>query len=307
MILICGIPSEAPIKLVTDAAQDQGVDFVMLNQRDANYSDIQLTIRNDQAFGKITIKGEQWPLEDFTGVYVRLMNYIDLPEFENDIKNNETSNLAQKSMLFHEALTDWLETTNCKIMNRLSSMSSNFSKPFQAQLIQEAGFPTPPTLITNSPEEAAKFLKQHKHVIYKSISSERSIVKKLGDVKLLQLKNIKYLPTQFQALIPGTDVRVHVAGKQIFATEINANTVDYRYPSEEGSPPTLTPTQIPQSIEKKCLRLSRTLDLPLCGIDLKRTPEGKYYCFEANPSPGYSYYQQNTGQNIAQDIVDYLK
>jgi glutathione synthase/RimK-type ligase-like ATP-grasp enzyme len=44
----------------------------------------------------------------------------------------------------------------------------------------------------------------------------------------------------------------------------------------------------------------------LCGIDLKRSPDQEYFCFEVNPSPGYSYYQSNTGQDIASAIVRYL-
>ena len=48
------------------------------------------------------------------------------------------------------------------------------------------------------------------------------------------------------------------------------------------------------------------LNLPLCGIDLKVTPEGIYYCFEVNPSPAYTYYEEQTGQPIAQAIIDYM-
>ena len=48
------------------------------------------------------------------------------------------------------------------------------------------------------------------------------------------------------------------------------------------------------------------LDLPLCGIDLKRAVDGTFFCFEVNPSPAYSYYQDQTGQPIADALVDYL-
>jgi glutathione synthase/RimK-type ligase-like ATP-grasp enzyme len=48
------------------------------------------------------------------------------------------------------------------------------------------------------------------------------------------------------------------------------------------------------------------LDLPLCGIDLKRASDGRYFCFEVNPSPAYSYYQENAGQPIAEALVRFL-
>jgi len=50
----------------------------------------------------------------------------------------------------------------------------------------------------------------------------------------------------------------------------------------------------------------RALSLALAGIDLKRTPDGAWYCFEANPSPAYSYYQEATGQPIADALVRLL-
>ena len=56
---------------------------------------------------------------------------------------------------------------------------------------------------------------------------------------------------------------------------------------------------LPGEIEQKCVALSRELSLPFCGIDFKRTPSGDYFCFEVNPSPAYSYYQEHTAQPIA--------
>jgi glutathione synthase/RimK-type ligase-like ATP-grasp enzyme len=49
------------------------------------------------------------------------------------------------------------------------------------------------------------------------------------------------------------------------------------------------------------------MDLVLTGIDLKRTPEGAYYCFEANPSPGFLYYEQHSGQPISLALAELLR
>ena len=48
------------------------------------------------------------------------------------------------------------------------------------------------------------------------------------------------------------------------------------------------------------------LGLSFSGIDLKRTPQDDWYCFEVNPSPGYSYFEEQTGQRIADTLVRYL-
>ena len=49
-----------------------------------------------------------------------------------------------------------------------------------------------------------------------------------------------------------------------------------------------------------------SLRLPLTGIDLRRTPEGDWYCFEANPSPAFTYYERLAGQPMTAAVASYL-
>lgn len=306
MILLCGIPSEGPLRLVVEAAVRQGVEYILFNQRETEFSDLFFEITNGIADGFLTVRMTDWPLSGFSGVYARLMDHHDLPENQNPGGDPQRQAAVLKSFLFHEALWDWLEITPCRVMNRASAMGSNGSKPYQAQIIARVGFLTPPTLITNNPQQVREFLRLHPRLIYKSISSIRSIVKELDAITINQLGKLRYLPTQFQAFIPGTNVRVHVVGEEVFATEVRTEAIDYRYATQDGFDVSMTPVELPIDIQARCLELSRLLDLPLCGIDLKRTPQGAYYCFEVNPSPGYSFYQEHSGQDIAAAIVRYL-
>jgi hypothetical protein len=306
MILLMGIPSEAPLRLVIEAAESQNIPYVLFNQRESQFVDLYLEITNSGFDGTLRIHAVDWPLSEFTGVYARMMDYHDLPENQATGRTPPDPEAYQKSSLLHEALFEWLEITPCRVMNRNSAMTSNLSKPYQAQAISKAGFQTPTTIITNNPDEVREFLRVHKRVVFKSISSVRSIVRFLSDIKIKDIENVRYLPTQFQEFIPGTNIRVHVVGEQVFATEINTGAVDYRYASRDDVDVKMAPLDLPADIEERCHNLSNILNLPLCGIDLKRTPEGEYYCFEVNPSPGYSYYQAKTGQDVASAIVHYL-
>jgi len=306
MILLCGIPSEPPLRLVIEAAEGLGIPYILFNQRETQYSDIHLEVKDGHMDGTIRIKETDWPLLGFSGVYVRMMDYQDLPENKTHGRTLADQNSLCKSQLFHSTLAEWLEMTECRVLNRNRAMSSNMSKPYQAQFILRSGFRTPATIITNDPEEVGNFLRLHRRVIYKSISSVRSIVKLLSDVKVNELRKVRHLPTQFQAFIEGTNVRVHVIGNTVFATEIHTEAVDYRYASQEEYDVKMIPVDLPQEIVARCLNLSRCLELPLCGIDLKRTSEGDFFCFEVNPSPAYSYYQEIGGQDIATAIVKHL-
>jgi len=49
----------------------------------------------------------------------------------------------------------------------------------------------------------------------------------------------------------------------------------------------------------RCRRLAQQLGLELARIDLRLTPSGEPVCFEVNPSPAFSYYEQLTGAPIA--------
>jgi len=69
---------------------------------------------------------------------------------------------------------------------------------------------------------------------------------------------------------------------------------------------TTTPIDLPQEIQQRCISLAEHLCLPLCGIDLRHTPEGAWVCFEVNPMPAYTYFEDNSGLPISRAIVDLL-
>ena len=57
--------------------------------------------------------------------------------------------------------------------------------------------------------------------------------------------------------------------------------------------------ELPTDIADKCKMLNTVLGLHFSGIDLMLTPDNKWYCFEVNTSPAYSYFQLNTGLQIS--------
>jgi glutathione synthase/RimK-type ligase-like ATP-grasp enzyme len=186
-------------------------------------------------------------------------------------------------------------------------MTSNASKPYQAQLIARSGFRVPETLVTSVPEEVRAFSARHGAVVYKSTSGVRSIVQVLDAAALTRLDHVRALPTQFQERIPGVDVRVHVVGEEAFATEVSSTAVDYRYAARDGVDCELRAVRVEEELVTRCVALARALELPLAGLDLRRTPDGEVVCFEVNPMPGYSFYESATGQPISAALVHHLR
>ena len=306
MILLCGIPSEPPLALVIGAAERLGIAHVVFNQRHAQFCDVMLDLRDGTASGVLRAWECDWPMKQFTGVYTRLTETASLPENKPRGPLQPDPALVAKSHFIHDTLNAWLELADCRVVNKNSAVSSNASKPYQAQFIRECGFQIPPTLVTNEPDKVREFARLHGRLIYKSISSVRSIVREFLPQSQNDLEKIRCLPAQFQARIRGADVRVHVVGDAIFATEIESDAVDYRYAHQDGLEVAMHAVTLPETVAVRCRWLSQLLALPFCGIDLKRTPEGDYYCFEVNPSPAYSYYEEQTAQPIAQALVQFL-
>jgi glutathione synthase/RimK-type ligase-like ATP-grasp enzyme len=133
----------------------------------------------------------------------------------------------------------------------------------------------------------------------------RSVVsRRLRSEHAERLANVTFCPTQFQRYVPGTDHRVHAVGNELFACEILSEADDYRYPEQHEVE--IRACRLPQAVEDRCKLLAAVLELPVAGIDLRRTPEGDWYCFEVNPSPAFTYYEGVTNQPIGKAIARLL-
>jgi len=303
MIFLCGIPSEPSLALVIEQLNKLSVPHVVFNQRHFASMELEFEINNGQVEGWMQLEGRSYRLEHFTGVYTRLMNYQFLPELENEPPN---SPMRLYCHALHNTLTRWYEIAPARVLSRNAEIGSNFSKPYQVQLILEHGIAVPDTLVTNDPDNVLKFRKQHKQIIYKSISCARSIVQTLEDKDLQRLNRIRWCPTLFQEFIEGTNIRVHTVGNEVFATSVSTIATDYRYAYLQGEQEELKAIELPQELAERCVKLSQALGLEFAGVDLKITPDNQVYCLEVNPGPAFSYYEYHTRQPIAKAVAKYL-
>ena len=275
---------------------------MVFSQRRFADARLEFTIHQQRIIGKFCYQSKDLSLEAIDGVYNRMIDHHALPEVRN-LPHDHPDRL--KCHRFHDALLHWMEITPARVINRMAAMASNSSKPYQMQLIRQQGFSVPETLITNDPELARQFYRQHGKVIYKSASGVRSIVATLKPEDFPRLERIRWCPTQFQAQLVGENLRVHVIGEQVFATRIHTQAVDYRYAARQGSSTELETIELDPQLERRCVGLARSLGLAFAGIDLMLTGD-EVFCFEVNPNPGFSYYENITGQPIARAVAEYL-
>jgi glutathione synthase/RimK-type ligase-like ATP-grasp enzyme len=253
--------------------------------------------------GKLQTPDWTAALESITAVYLRPYDVRRMAILKHE---KPSSPRFQRALCFEDALMCWIEMTPALVVNPPSAMSSNNSKPYQLQLIRKAGFDVPETLVTTEPRAAIEFWKLHGSIIYKSISGVRSIVTRLGHEHRARMQDIVHCPTQFQQYIEGTDFRVHVVGDDIFSCEISSAADDNRYPQSENADLQVRSCGVPQVVADQCRELAVALGLKFAGIDLRRTLSGRWYCFEVNPSPGFSFYEEATGQPICGAVARLL-
>jgi glutathione synthase/RimK-type ligase-like ATP-grasp enzyme len=301
MVLVCGDPSEPVTAFVWSRFRALRIDCRILDLRvtpDPGF--VAWSANDDRPSVSIKFADGRVDSAELTGVYFRNVT-VDTPDEAN---SSETLELAYPHT--DPQLAAALNSLQCRVVNRPAAIHSNRSKPYQALIIGQF-FKVPETLVTNDPDAARSFYSEcHEKVIFKSVSGLRSIVRLMNQDDLGRLTLVENCPTQFQAYIPGDNLRVHVIGEHLFPVRIRCDAVDYRYAGQEGYTATMVPAKLPQPVENSCIRLAQELGLAMAGIDLKETPEGQYYCLEVNTSPAFPFYESPTGPAVADALAEFL-
>jgi len=297
LILVYGRLDDPPLASTIEALEKEGASYVLLDQTALDRQELCIEVGPGGIHGSLIAAGQELLLESVHSVYTRP---LELP-----VRSFDRSREAGARLL-HEQLIEWFDVAAALVINRPRAMLANGSKPLQIQLIGEAGFLVPQTLVTSDPSEARDFWRQHGRVVYKSSSGVRSIVQELDHYSMARLQLLTALPVQFQEFVPGVDIRVHVVGDRCFTAEIVSPGIDYRYAGRDGGEATLTATELTPELAAHCVALSQQMELPLSGIDLRRRPDGAYVCFEVNPMPAYTYFEAHTGLPIGQALAKLL-
>ena len=110
------------------------------------------------------------------------------------------------------------------------------------------------------------------------------------------------------AWIDGIDVRVHVVGTRWFATAIESAAADYRYAAEGGHE-----VKIARDPHRRRARPAACRARGRHGTARRRDRPAAHpgrtsgICFEVNPSPGFTFYEDAGGQPIAAAIAGLLR
>lgn len=299
MILILSPESDPMGIRVAESLAARGAEYAFLSVHDIP-GEVRLHLSADGSEDALLLPdGHQLFGRDISAIYHRV-GFANFQVYE-EFTEAEVQFVNQECQM---ALAAWLNTSGALVVNRPKDAGSNASKPFQIREIKKYGFAVPETLVTNSKSHALEFYNTHpRGVIFKSISYHRSIVQRMEAADVERLEKLQYCPVQLQEFVEGQDVRVHVVGDHgIFPSLIRSEESDYRY--DKGTE--VVPFELSPELEARCFELAAGLNLWFAGIDLRITSSGEVYCFEVNPSPAFSWYEDRTEQPITESLVDLL-
>jgi glutathione synthase/RimK-type ligase-like ATP-grasp enzyme len=300
MILLWGLMEDAPMSATRAALEELGADVFFLDHGKIFDTDIEFSYTAERGMQcLIRSEGRTLDLDDVNVAYIRPCNFRDYPEMQGVPFNDPT---AIRAALFEVQLFAFLDASDKLVLNKTSPSSTNNSKPYQLELIRQAGFKIPETFISNDEEEVTHFLELNPDSVFKSISSVRSIVHQVSASHMEHIEDVAWCPTLFQKVVPGINYRVHVINDKLYALAITSDKLDYRYGNSS-----MVQQKLPPDVASKCLALNKILGLHFSGIDLMHTPDDEWYCFEVNPSPAYTYFQSHSGLPLSQALARYIQ
>ncbi|GAA0916185.1 ATP-grasp ribosomal peptide maturase [Nonomuraea longicatena] len=204
-----------------------------------------------------------------------------------------------------------LATLPCRYVSHPWTLLAAEHKPLQLSAAQRAGFAVPATLMTNDVEEARAFAAEHGQLVYKPLrggsytgaDGEPCTIwtspVQLGDLD----DGIGHTIHQFQARVDKTaDLRVTVAGGQVFCVRLDSRLLDWRADYEGITYTVIAP---PAGLPDKCFAFLAELGLPFGAFDFALTEDGPVF-LECNPNGQWGWIEDETGLPIARAIADLL-
>ncbi|MGW1804154.1 ATP-grasp ribosomal peptide maturase [Streptomyces sp. NPDC002078] len=184
-------------------------------------------------------------------------------------------------------------------------------KPVQLALAQQLGLAIPPTLVTNNPTEARRFIRTQGDAIFKTLRwtpYTRDGVPMTGWADPVTPDEIddsvRVTPHLFQACVDkAADLRVLIVGRHTFSVRIDSELLDWR---KDYSALTYTVEHLPDRVDKALHAYLDRLQLVSGSFDLAVDRAGDYWWLELNPNGQWGWLETETGLPMSAAFADLL-
>jgi len=210
----------------------------------------------------------------------------------------------------------WIEEHGVMVMNSPRAIERSVDKFYTTALIQEAGLPTPETVVCERAADAMAairaMLRRGGDVVIKPIfGSMGHGMTRVGDADvafrvvraLEQVRAVFYVQRAVDH--GGRDVRVFVVGGAVLgAIERLAPEGEWRTNvSRRGLARRF---ELPPEWSALAVRAASAVGADYAGVDLLPSRDGRVFVLEVNGIPGWQGLQEATGLDVAGAVVDHL-
>lgn len=208
-----------------------------------------------------------------------------------------------------------LERLHVPVYNKSDAIEAVKDKLYTTQILAQAGIPVPRTMLVRFPVNIELVEKQIGFpcvikVLSGSYGKGIHLVQTPKGLEEL-MEFVASLNSPLNILIqeyighkPGSDLRVLVIGNRVVGAMMRTSTDgDFRANISRGGHG--ENFAVDQEIVEIALGTAAHMGLDIGGVDLLFDENGYRVC-EANSSPGFEGFEQATGINVAEHIVDYI-
>jgi RimK family alpha-L-glutamate ligase len=204
-----------------------------------------------------------------------------------------------------------LENAGVRIINSPTTIERTVDKYYTMTLMEDAGLPTPRTIVTEVFDEALNaFHELGGDIVVKPLfgSAGRGMVR-VSDIdtayrvfKALELGRYVYCLQEF---VPHgcEDIRVFVVGGQV-ATAMVRQGRTWKTNVAQGA--TAKPLDPDDTLRKMSILAAQSLGAVYAGVDILAMDGGGYTMIEVNGIPGWRKLQAVTGVDPAEHLVNYV-
>ena len=198
-----------------------------------------------------------------------------------------------------------------RVINSATAIERGVDKYYTASLLEDAGLPTPRTVVTERWEDAlVAFEELGSDVVLKPLfGSEGKGMVRITDVdtayrvlRALELGRYVYCLQEFVAH-GCEDIRTFVVGGRVVGAMMRRGQ-DWKTNAAQGAKG--EPIEVDEQIVDLSVRAARVVGAEHAGVDILPREDGGYTVIEVNTIPGWRALKAATGVDAAERLVDYV-
>lgn len=218
-----------------------------------------------------------------------------------------------EQLIYRVDALHWIEEHGVPVMNSPRAIERCVDKFYTTALVQEAGLPTPRTVVCERADEAMAAVRAMGDVVIKPIfgSMGHGMTRVSDpDVAFRVVRALEQIRAVFyvQQVVDhgGRDIRAFVVGGRVLgAIERHAADGDWRTNVARGAE--ARPFALPPAWADLAVKAAAAVDADYAGVDLLPAPDGSVYVLEVNGIPGWQGLQQATGIDVAAAVIEHLE